>query len=221
MNASQQLELISDIGGFTHNPLGFVLYAFEWGKGELSKFPDGPDEWQRLVLIEIGEKLKNGATVDTAIQEAICSGKGVGKSCLIAWVVLWAMSTFEDTRGIVTANTDTQLKTKTWPELSKWYRLCITKDWFKLTATALCSIDPSHERTWRVDAIPWSKDNPEAFAGLHNQGKRIILIMDEASGIDDIIWEVLDYALTDVETEIIWIACGNPTKNTGRFIECQ
>ena len=131
------------------------------------------------------------------------------------------MSTFEDTRGIVTANTDGQLKTKTWPELSKWYRLCITKEWFTLTATAIYSVDVGHERTWRMDAIPWSKDNTEAFAGLHNQGKRILLIFDEASAIDDAIWEVADYALTDADTEIIWVVCGNPTRNTGRFIECS
>ncbi len=223
MNAQQTAELVRDVGGFTHNPLGFVLYAFEWGKGELEKFPHGPDAWQREVLNDIGQQLKAGksAAEVMAVLESISSGKGVGKSCLIAWLILWAMSTFEDTRGIVTANTDTQLRTKTWPELSKWYRCCITKEWFNLTATSLYSVDESHAKTWRVDAIPWSKENVEAFAGLHNKGKRILLVFDEASAIDDKIWEVADYALTDSETEIIWVACGNPTRNTGRFIECS
>lgn len=217
-------ELISDIGGFTHDPLGFVLYAFEWGKGELEKYPHGPDDWQREVMNDIGAQLRKGIEPGEAVMavlESISSGKGVGKSCLIAWLILWAMSTYEDTRGIVTANTDTQLKTKTWPELSKWYRNCITKDWFTLTATSLYSVDPAHEKTWKIDAIPWSKENTEAFAGLHNKGKRILLVFDEASAIDDKIWEVADYALTDSDTEVIWVACGNPTRNTGRFIECS
>ena len=67
---------------------------------------------------------------------------------------------------------------------------------------------------------PWSERNTEAFAGLHNKGKRIILIMDEASGIPDIVWEVAEGAMTDKDTQILWIVFGNPTKNTGRFREC-
>lgn len=68
--------------------------------------------------------------------------------------------------------------------------------------------------------VAWNEKNPEAFAGLHNKGKRILLIMDEASGIHDIIWEVAEGALTDADTQIIWIVFGNPTKSTGRFRQC-
>jgi hypothetical protein len=125
-----------------------------------------------------------------------------------------------DVKGVVTANTENQLKTKTWAEVAKWHRLCVTKDWFILTATALFSSDEKYEKTWRFDMIPWSEKNTEAFAGLHNKGKRVLLIFDEASSIPDTIWEVSEGALTDDKTEIIWIAFGNPTKNTGRFKEC-
>lgn len=68
--------------------------------------------------------------------------------------------------------------------------------------------------------IPWSENNPEAFAGLHNEGKRIVVIFDEASRIHDLIWEVTEGALTDDDTEIIWCVFGNPTRNTGRFKQC-
>jgi hypothetical protein len=67
---------------------------------------------------------------------------------------------------------------------------------------------------------PWSINNTEAFAGLHNQNKRLLLVMDEASAIADSVWEVAEGALTDKNTQIIWIAFGNPTKATGRFREC-
>lgn len=222
MNASSKAnaELIDFIAGFYHDPLGFVLAAFDWGKGELSDF-DGPDQWQIDTLNAIGEKLKAGEiTVQEAIQIAIASGHGIGKSALVSWIILWAISTYEDTKGVVTANTENQLKTKTWAELAKWYRLCITKHWFELTATAIFSRDPNHEKTWRVDMVPWSERNTEAFAGLHNKGKRILLIFDEASAINDLIWEVSEGALTDSNTEIIWCCFGNPTQNIGRFREC-
>ena len=135
-------------------------------------------------------------------------------------VIGWALSTCEDTRIVVTANTDTQLRTKTWPEVAKWFRNSVNADWFDVTATAITVKDKGHERLWRADSIPWSVNNTEAFAGLHNEGKRLVVIYDEASGIDDRIWEVTEGALTDENTEIIWIAFGNPTQNTGRFREC-
>lgn len=141
-------------------------------------------------------------------------------SGLVAWLILWALSTFEDTKGVVTANTETQLRTKTWPELAKWHRMFIAKHWFNFTATSIYSVDPDHEKTWRVDAIAWSERNTEAFAGLHNQGKRILVVFDEASAIPDVIWETTEGALTDSDTQIIWCVFGNPTRNTGRFREC-
>jgi len=151
---------------------------------------------------------------------AVASGHGIGKSALVAWLVLWALATREDARGVVTANTDSQLKTKTWPEIAKWHRLSLIRHWFVHTGTALYAADPGHEQTWRIDAVPWSKSNPAAFAGLHNQGKRLLLVFDEASEIDDLIWEVAEGALTDSDTEILWLAFGNPTRNSGRFREC-
>lgn len=211
-----ELELIQDMADMSGDPYGWVLYSFSWGSGELAEF-DGPDEWQREILCAVRDGL---LTPGEAIQIAIASGHGIGKSALVAWLVLWALSTFEDTKGVVTANTETQLKTKTWAELAKWHRLFIAKHWFKFTATAIFSVDPEHEKTWRVDMVAWSERNTEAFAGLHNKGKRIILVFDEGSAIPDVIWEVSEGALTDSNTEIMWFAFGNPTRNTGRFKDC-
>lgn len=201
---------------FCHDPYGWVLWAFDWGHGELKDYT-GPDEWQEKHLKDIRDKL---ITPHQAILKAIASGHGIGKTAFIAWIIMWGATTFEDTRGVVTANTEIQLRTKTWSEVGKWHRRYICKDLFKYTATALFSVDPAHEKTWRVDCIPWSEHNPEAFAGLHNHGKRIIVLFDEASNIADSIWETTEGALTDANTEIIWLAFGNPTRNTGRFREC-
>jgi len=204
-----------EVGGFAHDPLGFVLFAFPWGEaGTPLEREQGPEAWQREVLGEIGRSL---ASVSDAIRIAVASGHGVGKSALVAWIIVWALATFRDTRGIVTANTATQLKTKTWPELTKWLRLAACADWFEVSATAIHSVDPAHERTWRIDAVPWSLRTTEAFAGLHNQGRRLFVAFDEASAIPDPVWETIEGALTDRDTEILWLATGNPTRNTGRF----
>ena len=210
-------ELIEILAGFAKDPLGFVLWAFPWNESGELEFYSGPEPWQ----VEILQKLALGLiSVKGAIRLARTSGHGIGKSALVSWLILWAMCTCPDCVGVVTANTETQLKTKTWVQLAVWYRRCLAKDLFKMTATALFSVDPEHERTWRMDMVPWSERNTEAFAGLHNQGRRILLVFDEASAIPDMIWEVAEGALTDKNTEIIWAVFGNPTRNKGRFRDC-
>lgn len=186
-------------------------------KGTELEKEEGPDEWQTWVLQMVRDNI---LSVDQAIQIAVTSGHGIGKSALVGWLIWWSYSTYPGTRGVVTANTENQLKTKTWVEIAKWHRLFIAKHLFKCTATAIFSIDEDQAREWRIDIVPWSERNTEAFAGLHNAGKRIIIIFDEASAIPDIIWETTEGALTDEDTEILWFVFGNPTRNTGRFREC-
>lgn len=211
-------DIIEELASYSSDPYGFVLFAFPWGEPgtELENY-DGPLDWQIVVLQDLGHGL---ITFEQAIQIARTSGHGIGKSALVAWIILWAISTFEDTKGVVTANTENQLKTKTWAEVAKWHRMFIARDYFNMTATALFARDTLHERTWRIDMVPWSERNTEAFAGLHNHGKRILVVFDEGSSIPDVIWEVTEGALTDEDTQIIWCVFGNPTRNKGRFREC-
>lgn len=211
--------LIDWLASVADDPEAFVMGAFPWGEPgtALANF-DGPMPWALDLMRRIKAKL---ITLDDAIQEATASGHGIAKSATVAHLILWAFTTYPDCRGVVTANTETQLKTKTWAELGKWFNLCwFARDHFILNATSLISKDPSRERTWRIDMIPWSEKNTEAFAGLHNKGKRLILIMDEASAIPDIIWETAEGAMTDADTQILWLVFGNPTRNSGRFREC-
>jgi hypothetical protein len=215
----QDEELRREISGYSRDPLGFVYFAFPWSSGELADF-EGPDKWQREVLRGIGAKLTAGGDAGAIVREATASGHGIGKSALVSWLILWAVSTFEDCRGVVTANTDKQLSTKTWPELEKWFGLLVCRHWFWLKDSAIYCRQPGHQRKWRVDAVAWNERNTEAFQGLHNKGKRILLVFDEASAIPNVIWEVSEGALTDEGTEIIWCVFGNPTRNTGRFKDC-
>lgn len=216
---SVEAQIVEDLAGMSGDPLRFVLYSFPWGTpGTELEHSLGPERWQVEVLTLVRDGLLD---INQAVQIAVASGHGVGKSALVAWLILWGVSTFEDTKGVITANTENQLKTKTWAELAKWFRMFIGRFMFKLTATSIFSADPEHEKTWKVDMVPWSERNTEAFAGLHNQGKRIILIFDEASAIPDVIWETSEGALTDKNTQIVWVVCGNPTRNSGRFRDCH
>jgi hypothetical protein len=142
------------------DPFAFVMFAFPWGEeGTELEHCFGPEPWQEQFLKDLRDY-----SPQKALLEAVSSGHGVGKSTLVAWIIIWAISTCRDTRGVVTANTETQLKTKT----------------FRLEASGIFSREPEHERTWRIDVVPWSERNTEAFAGLHNQGRRILVVFDEA-----------------------------------------
>jgi len=229
--ANQQLA--EQVASYFGDPLGFVMFAYPWGEptthdGGPNPLKDkrGPEPWQRRLLIKLGahirenvERKKLGLEL-LVWRSARVSGHGVGKSALVAWLNHFMMATRPDTRGVVTANTAAQLASKTWPELAKWHRLFICKHWFQWEATKyyFAQYPEEQQKNYMIEAITVSERNTEAFAGLHNEGKTVVIIFDEASGIDSKIWEVAEGALTDGEA--FFFVFGNPTIPTGDFADC-
>jgi hypothetical protein len=179
----------------------------------------GPRAHQVQFLKELGAHLQNPETRHKPFRKSKSSGHGIGKSAEIAWITHWGLSTFEDTKVILMAGTGDQLKTKTQPEVAKWFRLGANADLFEVNVTSIKVREEGHETTWRADFNTWSEENPQASAGAHNKGKRLIIIYDEASGIPDVIWKTQEGALTDANTEIIWIAASQCTRSEGMFFE--
>lgn len=202
-----------------YDPDRWAQVAWDWGNGPLADY-DGPRDWQRQINRIIRDHLANPETRYQPCQIAVASGHGIGKSAEMGMISNWAMSCFPDAKIVTTANTDGQLRTKTAPEIGMWFRRSITAHWFDTQATSIKSKAPGHGETWRQDFIPWSEHNTEAFAGLHNKDRIIVVLFDEASKIADKVWEVAEGALTDENTIILWIVFGNPTRNSGRFREC-
>src|SRR6266550_1478282 len=219
MPVELQEELLAEVAETIDDPLAYTERFYPWGKPALDDSL-GPRKWQSELLGYLRDCFSNPATRHVPCKIAVASGHGIGKSAFMGMIMKWAMDTCPDCKILATAGTGTQLSTKTVPEVSKWFRLSYTADWFDVRATSIRSNDPKHELSWRVDFVTWSEHNVDAFQGLHNKGKRIVLVFDEASAIADRIWEVAEGAMTDEETEIIWLAFGNPTRNTGSFREC-
>lgn len=217
--ADVEKEILNEVGECIFDPLAYAQRFYPWGKGDLEG-SIGPRIWQAEVFGHIRDHLKDKQTRYTPCRIAVASGHGIGKSAFMGMITNWAMSVCEDAKGVITAGTGNQLSTKTVPEVSKWFKLSHNSHWFDVRATSIRIGDPSHELRWRMDFETWSENNTEAFAGLHNNKKLILLIYDEASAIADKVWEVSEGALTDENTIIIWLAFGNPTQNTGRFREC-
>lgn len=201
------------------DPHRWSRLAWDWGHGNLAD-ASGPRAWQDDIFGVIRDHLTDPARRFEPLQIAVASGHGIGKSAFMGMLSNWGMSCFSDAMIVTTANTDTQMRTKTAPEIGKWFRTSLTGHWFDVQATSIKVKDKSRADKWRQDFVPWSQHNTEAFAGLHNLGKIIILEFDEASKIHDDVWQVAEGALTDENTVIIWIVFGNPTQNSGRFREC-
>lgn len=225
--------MASFIAGFYADPLGFVLAAYPWGQATL---PDGspnplakykgPLQWQREELTALGEHIRENIRREElelkplVWRSAYATGHDVGKSAFAAWIMHFCMSTRIDTRGVVTASTKFQLEDKTWPELGKWTNLLINKHWFRWSASAFtfAAYPEDKQKNYRIAAATVSEENTEAFAGLHNNDKTVLVLFDEASGVVGKVWEVAEGALLDGEA--FFFALGNPTQPDGEFADC-
>ena len=216
-------ELIKIIGGFYQDPVGYVEFNFCWGDEGTPLEGHKLRGWQREWLEELGNQIRSrnfdGITPCEPVQISTVSGHGIGKSALTSMVIKFVHDTRPFSRGVVTANTSEQLRTKTWSELGKWHKMSLTEHWSDYHATRgnMSLASYSDVAGWRVDAQTCREENSEAFAGLHAANSTPFYIFDEASAVPDKIHEVASGGLTDGEP--MWFQFGNGTRNTGRFFE--
>lgn len=214
------------------DPFNFVMVAFPWGKdGTPLATKTGPRKWQKKVLKEIATHIQNNRQRQAyeVFRKAIGSGRGIGKSALVAWISLWMLSTRIGASVIVSANSEAQLRSVTWAELTKWTAMLINSHWWEVSATRLMPAKwltdiverDLHKGTryWSAEGRLWSEENPDSYAGLHNEDG-VLVIFDEASGIPDPIWAVSSGFFTENTPNRFWFAFSNPRRNTGYFFEC-
>lgn len=223
MDLAQANEQIAEeMAACYADPLRHVLVSYPWGSGQL-KGREGPQQWQQDFLEELGREVRargfDGTLPVAPIQFSTASGHGIGKSAIVAWLIRWIMDTRPFSKGVVTANTGEQLRTKTWAELAKWHSMGLTSHWYTLNSGSgsLNMYHNEYRETWRVDGVTSREENSEAFAGLHAANATPFYVFDEASAIPDKIFEVREGGLTDGEP--MTFDFGNPTRNSGRFYQ--
>jgi hypothetical protein len=213
------------------NPLAFVMFAFPWGQpGTPLEHFKGPRKWQREVLTHIADHItQNKGQLDfNTLRHAVSSGRGIGKSALVSWITIWMLSTRIGSTTIISANSESQLRSVTWAEITKWLAMALNSHWFEVSATRLMPAKWLTElverdlkkgtRYWGVEGRLWSAENPDAYAGVHNFDG-VLVVFDEASGIDDSIWAVTSGFFTENTPNRFWMAFSNPRRNTGYFYE--
>ena len=186
------MEMTTLVNRYRHNPVLFV-------KEVLQAKPE-PEQ------IEMLESVNNNRMT------TVKAGHGVGKTTTLAWVILWFMFTRPYPKIPCTAPTMHQLRDILWAEISKWLNKSeLLKQFFVWTVERLAL--RSQEEKWF--AVARTATKPDAMQGFHSDS--LLFVLDEASGINDVIFEPILGALTGAETKLIMV--GNPTRTVGFFYD--
>lgn len=148
-------------------------------------------------------------------RHSVRAGHGVGKGVVLAILALWFPLTHYDSKCVLTANSQDQLRDNNWPEIRKWHKLLpdALQEQVQIDEERLY-VKASPEMAFVVRRTA-SKGNPEALQGIH--AKSVLYLVDEASGIEDIVFEVAQGSMSTKGA----MAClfSNPTKNSGFFFD--
>lgn len=163
-----------------------------------------PSAQQDAILAAVA---KPGARV------TVKSGHGTGKSCALSWLLLWHVLCFLDSKAPCTAPVEKQLRDVLWGEARKWrdhmppaWRDQVLVGSDRIAAACAPETQYATYRTAR-------KGNADALQGFH--ASHVLYVIDEASGVDDAVFEAARGALSTEGSRIILI--GNPTRAAGFF----
>lgn len=163
-----------------------------------------PQKWQAKALRAIAKHDK----------VAVKSGHGVGKTAFESWVVLWQLLTHYPTKVAITANSAHQLSDVLWTEIDRWARN-MPQPFKDLLEFKSDKISLKEAKDSFAVARTSRRENPEALAGFHSPN--MMFVIEEASGVPDVVFETASGALSTPQSKIIM--CGNPTRSDGYFYD--
>lgn len=173
-------------------------------------------------------------------QILVPSGHGLGKTRVIAIAIWWHKLTHKFSKNVCTAPTGDQLTGQVWGEVRKLYRRLkkrwpvLAQDWEILTASIMHRNPEFGD--WHTIARTARPEKPEGLQGAHAldaddefgqlaaifgeeadlaPSGGILVVIEEASGVDDAVREVLEGALSEEGARLL--APGNPTRPDGWF----
>lgn len=200
--------------------LGLALAGKQWDEfcatvrpHWFQEYRDGVEiTWQQTLVLFGIEKALRG---ELATRISVVSGHGIGKSTLLSWLILWFLYTHDLSQSASTSPSKEQMYDVLWKELKKWI------DKMPDTMGEQFIWETSHIRmkekpeTWFARAKTASKENTEALAGVHADW--VFLNVDEASGVEETIFETMEGALTSGNTIVFLIS--NGTRPIGYFYD--
>lgn len=144
---------------------------------------------------------------------AVRSGHGVGKTTALAWTIIWWLCTRRPCKVAVTANTAHQLSDVLWSELGRWHKaMKVLRNEIEIKSDkVLLKSAPDSFAVSRTSR----REQPEALQGFHSDN--MLFVIDEASGVPDVVFEVGQGAMSTPGAKTIMT--GNPTRAQGYFYD--
>src|SRR5271170_2484828 len=145
-------------------------------------------------------------SIKTQRRTAVKACHGVGKTFILAVGTLWWLARHPEGIVLTTSPTQRQVRTQLWSEIHRLAERAKVP-YPKLKTTELKFRDPTNY------AIGFAVNQAENFQGYH--GKDVLIIADEAPGIDSGVWDAVAGAMAGGNVHIVM--AGNPIIPSGAF----
>lgn len=181
----------------------------EW----FEEYREGIDlTWQQALVFYGIDKAIRG---ECSMRISIVSGHGIGKSMMSSILILWFLFVHPHCQIACTSPGKEQMYDVLWKELKKWIdkmpeHMALMYEWE--TTHIRMKESPA---VWFARAKTASKENTEALAGVHADW--VAIVVDEASGVEEPIFETMEGALTS--GNILVFIISNGTRNEGYFFD--
>lgn len=199
---------------------GLKLKGKEWDKFTAKvkptwflPFEEGKNiTWQQALILYGVDKAIRG---DVPLRLSIVSGHGIGKSMTLSILILWFLFVHPDCQVACTSPGQQQLFDILWKEIKKWIERMPqgVADLYQWETTHIRMKESPN--VWFARAKTASKENSEALAGVHADW--VMMAIDEASGVDELIFETMEGSLTSGNILVFLIS--NGTRANGYFYD--
>jgi len=144
------------------------------------------------------------------------SPRGYGKTALASWVVLWALTVFENVKIITTASAWQQLTNGLWTEIANWAEV---GNWDKVDLAIRRDKELTKHRLELGSnrfAFAVAPKDPAKIEGTH--AEVVVCIIDEGKAVPDDIWDAIEGSFVGAK-EYYYLAISTPGTPRGRFYE--
>lgn len=184
---------------YADDPIGFMVEVLDVQEKHL---------WSKM--IEVAESVRDHDYV------AVKAGRSLSKSYVFGRIALWFLYTHYPSTVITTAPSNIQVQDILWREI----RDAHTQAKFPLGGKVLKTQLELAEK-WFATGFATKADTitqqVTRLQGFHNE--YVLILLDEAGGIDPLIWEAID-GLMSSESTVKLAVIGNPTTARGNFVDC-
>lgn len=189
----------------------------DWKAEWFGKFVNGKNfTWQQYVILLAVRRATRGEDKERI---SIAAGVGLGKSAVLAMIILWFLYNHDECLVPCTAPSESQLYGALWKELRLWHGRMPQewKDRVEITNNYATMIGEGKEKAkvWWARAKTARDDKPEALAGIH--ANDVLIVTDESSAISRETFTKAEGALTS--PHLLFVMISNPTRTTGYFYD--